>query len=198
MPGTSIRRGDRITLRTLEREDLPFVQRASTEPPIRQPLGSDVRTHEDIESAYEEDDDQRLLVCLDGPDPGPRPAACDHDAAPDAGETRPIGLVTVGAVNWKRPELSYWLIPEVHDEGYGTEAVGLAVEYAFRTRAVPAVAAGVYAFNDASRALLESLGFEREGRLRRHSFTDGEWHDLLKYGLLREEWDGGEEAGLPD
>lgn len=189
MPGTLIRRGDRVTLRTLEREDLEFVQRASTEPSIRHPLGSVVRNREDVETAYEEDDGQRLLVCLDGPDAGPRPDACNPDADPTPGTTRPIGLVTVGAVDWKRPELSFWLVPEVHGEGYGTESVGLAVDYTFQTRAVPAVAAGAYDFNDASRALLESLGFECEGRLRRHSFTDGAWHDLLKYGLLREEWD---------
>lgn len=96
--------------------------------------------------------------------------------------------MSVEAVNWTRPELSYWLIPEVHGEGYGREAVALAVEFVFRSRAVPAVAAGVYAHNDASRGLLESLGFREEGRLRRHSFTDGEWRDIVKYGLLREEW----------
>jgi RimJ/RimL family protein N-acetyltransferase len=59
------------------------------------------------------------------------------------------------------------------------------VEFGFRSRAVPAVAAGVYAHNDASRGLLRSLGVREEGRLRRHSFTDGEWRDIVNYGSSR-------------
>ncbi len=44
------------------------------------------------------------------------------------------------------------------------------------------------------RTLVERLGFEREGRLREHTFWHGEYHDTLMYGLLREEWDGGFES----
>jgi RimJ/RimL family protein N-acetyltransferase len=79
-------------------------------------------------------------------------------------------------------------VQECHGEGYGSEAVSLAVDYCFRTYAHPAVGAGAFAFNDASRALLESLGFTEEGRARRDTFVDGEYRDLIRYGLLREEW----------
>lgn len=188
MPGTRVAAGNRVTLRTAEREDLPFTQRAATEPAVRHPLGSPVRARDELERRREEGDDLELLVCLDGPDPGPNPESVEED--PTSGETRPVGAVTVEDVDWKRPELSYWLVPEVHGEGYGRDAVATAVDFVFRTRAVPAVEAGAYAFNDASRRLLESFGFTEEGRRRRHSFTDGEWADLVEYGLLREEWEG--------
>lgn len=179
MPGATIERGDRVTLRTVESEDVAFLQRGCTNPEIRYPLASRVRTRDEIEAALAESGDDRLLVCLDdGAGPG----------APEADETRPIGVVTVEDVDWKRPELSYWLVPEVHGEGYGSEAVALAVDYVFRTYGAPAVSARAFAFNDASRGLLESLGFAEEGRLRKFMFVDGAHVDCVLYGLLREEW----------
>jgi len=188
MPGTRIAAGERVTLRTVEREDVPFLQRAFTEPRIRYPLGNAVRNREEIADDFEDHDGTRFLVCLDGDDPGPDPDAVAADRDPDAGETRPIGSVGVEDADWKRPELGYWLVPEVHGEGYGAEAVALVVDYVFRTHDHPAVGAGAYEFNDASRGLLESLGFEEEGRTRRDRFIDGEYVDTVRYVLLREEW----------
>ncbi|WP_254768292.1 GNAT family N-acetyltransferase [Salinilacihabitans rarus] len=182
MPGAAIERGDRVTLRTAESEDVEFLQRGCTNPEIRYPLASRVRTRDEIEAALAESDDDRLLVCLDADGAGP--------GAPEADETRPIGVVNVEDVDWKRPELSYWLVPEVHGEGYGSEAVALAVDYVFRTYGTPAVSARAFAFNDASRGLLESLGFAEEGRLRKFMFVDGTHVDCVIYGLLRTEWDG--------
>ncbi len=48
--------------------------------------------------------------------------------------------------------------------------------------------AEAYDFNDASRGLLESLGFTEEGRRRKYMFVDGAHRDMVQYGLLREEW----------
>jgi len=50
------------------------------------------------------------------------------------------------------------------------------------------VGAVAYEDNDASRGLLESLGFSEEGRIRKDRFIDGEYADTIHYGLLREEW----------
>lgn len=44
MPGTRVAEGERVTLRPVEREDLTFTQRAATDPAIRYPLGSVVRS----------------------------------------------------------------------------------------------------------------------------------------------------------
>ena len=99
-----------------------------------------------------------------------------------------IGQVNVTDADYKRPELGYWLVPTVHGEGYGTESVSLAIDYAFRTYDAPAVGAEAYDFNDASRGLLESLGFTEEGRRRKYMFVDGAHRDMVQYGLLREEW----------
>lgn len=177
MPGARVARGERVTLRIVEEEDVPFLQRGSATPEIRYPLGNPVRSREEFEVSTDGTD--RFLVCLDDDaDPG-RPAE---------GAVQPIGAVTLTGVDYKRPELGYWLVPAVHREGYGTEALVLAIDYAFREYDTPTVGAEAFDFNDASRGLLESLGFSEEGRKQDFMFVDGSYRDMVMYGLRREDW----------
>ena len=180
MPGARVASGERVTLRTVEAEDVPFHQRAFANPGIRYPIGNPVRNREQVEVPADDDAGDQFLVCLDGEDAGP--------GQPDEEDVRRIGVVYVDDADWRRPELGYWLVPEVHGEGYGTEAVALVVDHVFRTYDHPAVGASAFDFNDASRGLLESLGFSEEGRVRRDRFIDGAYRDTIVYGLLREEW----------
>ncbi|MFB9807103.1 GNAT family N-acetyltransferase [Haladaptatus pallidirubidus] len=55
-----------------------------------------------------------------------------------------------------------------------------------RSRNLRRVSAQVGSVNEASIELLESLGFEHEGTLREATWFQGEYHDMLWYGLLRE------------
>lgn len=66
----------------------------------------------------------------------------------------------------------------------------LACGYAFRERRLNKVHEGVYAVNPASARVLEKVGFQQEGTLRQHAFVDGEYVDVLYYGLLAEEFEG--------
>jgi ribosomal-protein-alanine N-acetyltransferase len=181
MPGALIERGPAVTLRVAEAEDAAFFQRAGANPDLRYPLAGVVFTREETTERIVESDEDRFIVCLDDAEAGP--------GTPDTDRSRPVGGVTVEDADWKRPELTYWIVPEAQGQGYGKEAVGLAVDYAFRTYATPAVGAGAYAFNDASRGLLESLGFEQEGVKRGYMFVDGAYRDLVEYGLRRDDWD---------
>lgn len=180
MPGARVQQGDRVTLRTVEDEDVQFLQRGFTNSALRYPLGSSLKTRTQIEAWLENDDADQFLVCLDEETAGPE--------SPDETDVRPIGFVSVNDADWRRPDLVYWLVPEVHGEGYGTEAVSMVIDYVFRVYDVPAVGATAYDFNDESRGLLESLGFAEEGRIRKDRFVDGSYRDTIQYGLLREEW----------
>ena len=48
--------------------------------------------------------------------------------------------------------------------------------------------AEIYAFNERSRKLFESLGFKHEGTLRQNVWKNGGFYDDTIYGLLRDEW----------
>jgi RimJ/RimL family protein N-acetyltransferase len=191
MPGPLVARGERLSLRTTERDDAEFVQRASTNPEIRFPLGNlTIRNGSQMESWFENyiesDESDNFTVCLEDGDADP--------GHPADGDVTPVGAAAVMEADWHRPELAYWIAPEFQGEGYGTEAVSLVVDYVFRTYDTPSVGAGVYDYNEASRGLLESLGFTQEGRLRKDRFVDGEYRDAVVYGLLREEWAGRADA----
>lgn len=165
--------GERVALRPVERDDSRFLRRATTDPDIRVSLGAAApqnrhQAEEFLEETVEGEDSIALLVSLDG---------------------GPIGYVAAKHTDRPRPELVYWFVPERHGEGYGTEAVGLFAGYLFRTIDCHGLSARVYEFNGGSRGLLESLGFEREGRLRESWFARGEYVDVLRYGILRREWE---------
>ncbi|PSQ49351.1 N-acetyltransferase [Halobacteriales archaeon SW_6_65_15] len=183
MPGARIERGDRVALRTVEREDASFLQRAYANPELRHPLGRRLKNVSQVEAKFEElaaDDEQdQFLVCIEGDDAPP--------GRPADGEVTPVGLVVARNVT-RRPNVAFWVVPDYQRDGYATEAVSLVIETLFRSYDVPSIGAGVYDFNEASQGLLESLGFTREGRQRKYKFVDGEYRDNLKYGLLREEW----------
>ncbi|WP_458205437.1 GNAT family N-acetyltransferase [Haladaptatus sp. NG-SE-30] len=183
MPGARVVSGERVTLRTVERDDLQFLQRADTDPELREPLGETVKNLRQVEEEFERQwgHDDVFLVCLDGNDVG--------SGYPDEGDVRRIGLCVASGQRRSRPVIGYWLVPEVHGEGYGKEAVSLVIDYVFQVYSHPAVGADAFAHNEASRGLLESLGFTLEGRLRKEEYWDGQYRDRVVYGLLRSEWD---------
>lgn len=180
MPGAWVASGERVTLRTLEQEDLPDLQRVYTNPDIRYPLGASLKNLKQLEDEFDEGFGDAFVICLDGDEAGP--------GSPDKDDVRRIGFILVKESEPYRPELAFALVPEVHGEGYAKDAVSLAVEYVFRTHEHPGVYAWTFPSNEASRGLLKSLGFTEEGRARKDYFNDGEYRDRIHYSLLRREW----------
>lgn len=174
MPGPVFMAGDRVALTTVEEADLDAFVRARSDPDLRVPLGIDsAGNRDDVEEFFEEtissEDSFWFVVAVDG-------------------ET--VGSVTFTEVNESAGdgELSYWILPEHQGEGYASDAVALLLEYGFDELRLHRVTADCYATNDASRGLLETLGFSREGRFRDAAFLEGEYEDVLRYGLLEGEW----------
>lgn len=168
MPGAVFRRGDRVTLRTVEPEDYEFVTRHWTEPPNRYAMNQcrperESEIADAIESAGV--DEAHFLVCRDAD---------------------PVGFVWFFHVDdgAGRGEVAYWIAPDHQGNGYATEALELAVAYAFDDRRLHKVMARVMGWNDASRRVLEKVGFEREARLTDHYFVDGDYVDAIVYGLF--------------
>ena len=83
---------------------------------------------------------------------------------------------------------SYAEQPKEQNEGYATEAVALCLQHAFDDRGLQRVWAQVTAGNEASKRVLETSGFQREGLRREHEYANGERVDVCYYGLLASEW----------
>jgi len=91
----------------------------------------------------------------------------------------------------RRAEVGYALRSDHWGRGLAAEAVTLALDWAFRTLMLHRIEADIDPRNDASRRLLERLGFRREGLLRERFFVDGEASDSEFHGLLAQEWKRG-------
>ena len=103
-----------------------------------------------------------------------------------------IGNVTLNEIRWIHRtadtsivlwEKSFW------GKGYATEAWRLLLNYAFRSLGLRKITACLVEGNLGSQKTLEKLGFKQEGRLRKQWLLDGEWRDVLKYGILVDEYD---------
>lgn len=96
---------------------------------------------------------------------------------------------TAGFNHWDRPnslaEIGYDLMRDHWGKGLMTEALSSVVEFGFEAMALNRIEADITVGNAASAAVLEKLGFRREGLFRQRSFWKGSHHDLWFYGLLR-------------
>jgi RimJ/RimL family protein N-acetyltransferase len=98
-----------------------------------------------------------------------------------------MGIHFIGPEN-KQCEIGYTIDPKYQKNGYGKESVSGVLDYLFRELDKHRIIASLDPENEASRNLLESLGFRNEGCFKKSILNKGEWGDDLVYALLDEEW----------
>ena len=101
---------------------------------------------------------------------------------------RMIGLLTLTRRKHELGEISYALGIDFRGRGYATEAAGAIMDYAFNTLDLHRIQAKTNSDNLASFRVMERLGMKREGQIREATFRDGQWLDVLVYGILAKEW----------
>lgn len=101
-----------------------------------------------------------------------------------------VGTIDTHHTDARTGVLSYGIaIHEDHRrQGYASDAICLVLRYYFLERRYQKANVGVFSFNEESITLHERLGFTLEGRQRRTTYTAGEYHDLLWYGMTVEEF----------
>jgi RimJ/RimL family protein N-acetyltransferase len=72
--------------------------------------------------------------------------------------------------------------------GLGTDALNALVDFGFGELRLERIWLDVYDFNTRAVRSYEKAGFSLEGRLRRARFGRGEFHDVLRMSILRDEW----------
>ncbi|HYC88930.1 MAG TPA: GNAT family N-acetyltransferase [Thermoanaerobaculia bacterium] len=104
-------------------------------------------------------------------------------------DDRVIGTCTLHALSagHRRAELGYAIARAEWGKGYGSEAAGALVGYAFDVLDLHRLEADVDPRNHASIRCLERLGFRKEGYARERYHLYGTVHDAVLYGLLRHE-----------
>jgi ribosomal-protein-serine acetyltransferase len=98
------------------------------------------------------------------------------------------GFVSLDNVN-KNGEIAYWLIPEFEGRGIITDCVRVLIKYGFTELGLHHIKITCNSENIKSVAIPKRLGFTLEGTLRQESFRNGDYNDMLIFGLLKSEWD---------
>ncbi len=82
--------------------------------------------------------------------------------------------------------LSYKLDFGHIDKGYMSEALKIAINFAFSELKLHRLEANIMPKNINSIILIEKLGFEKEGYSKKYLKINGVWEDHLRYALLNE------------
>lgn len=166
---------ERLLLRPLRRDDLPFAVRHFTDPAVwrfmldDEPITTAEQVAEIVSDYIDEPGDtyNRWVLTLKA-------------------DGTPVG--TCGYHRWSRQhrkaEIGYDLSPAWQGQGYMREAVGVILRHGFGVMDLHRVEALVAVGNERSAHVLRSLGFEREGLLRDSFFSGGRFHDHELYALL--------------
>ena len=75
-------------------------------------------------------------------------------------------------------------------KGIGTKAIGLMLDYGFKTLNFHRIYLRVFEQNKRGIRCYEKVGFHHEGSMREAQFLDGEYVDVLLMSILRKEWRG--------
>lgn len=158
----------------MEAEDADFLTEAVNDPAVRQSLGvSEPRSrahHEEwIEEEVEGGDGITLLVVADD---------------------EPVGVVSTVWIADRNGHaiLSAWVAADAHGQGYGSDATTTFIDYLFDEKRMHSVRAEAYETNEASNALLSSVGLEHVGTIPEGAFVDGEFVDSHVYATTVDDW----------
>ena len=84
-------------------------------------------------------------------------------------------------------ELGYYIAEPYWGKGIMTEAIRQMIAYIFENTDIVRIFAEPYVFNEASCRVLEKVGFQFEGVLRKNAIKDGQMIDMKMYAIIKDE-----------
>lgn len=150
--------------------------------------------------------DSQWLRLLDSEPPRPRTEAQhrksdEEESLPDGkgygfcfrtlADDKLIGFVYLSIVSWVHGDAFVSIGIGNREElgkGYGTDAMRLALRYAFAELGLHRVSLNVFSNNARAIRSYEKAGFRREGMLREAMLREGTRLDIIYMGVLRHEW----------
>jgi RimJ/RimL family protein N-acetyltransferase len=105
--------------------------------------------------------------------------------------SQPIGSIGLSQINLKDREAMFGIAigeKEYWGKGYGTEAAQLIIRYGFEQLNLHRIFSAAYSFNERSLKVHRKLGFVEEGIRRKAVFKNGQYWDMVEFGILVDEW----------
>jgi RimJ/RimL family protein N-acetyltransferase len=100
-----------------------------------------------------------------------------------------IGNASIHGIDWVSRTAWFGLFigePSAWNRGFGSDAIGTLVRFAFDEMNLVKLRINVFDYNDRAKHILEGRGFVTEGRLRRDFYREGTWHDLVILSIFRD------------
>ena len=169
-------KGKRVTLRSIERSDIPtfvrwFNDRAVTRFLARQQPMSLAEEERWFEHRLE------------------NPEGFIFGIAAEDGAL--VGNIGLHQINWKDRHAMLGIVigeKEYWGRGYGTDAISTMLRFAFNEQNLHRVWLYVYPENERALRCYERCGFQIEGREREGRFQDGDYRDNIRMSILSHEF----------
>lgn len=102
-----------------------------------------------------------------------------------------IGNISLQRIDWinRSAELAclFW-DKEYWGKGYGTESCKLLFKHGFEKLNLNRIWTGTAETNTGMRHIAEKLGMRQEGIFRNTVYLEGQYVNVVEYGILKEEW----------
>jgi len=106
-------------------------------------------------------------------------------------DQRIIGACNLSQIfrgNLRQAFLGYWVGAAFSGRGYMTDALYLALRYAFKNLKLHRIEANIQPENEDSKRLAARAGFRLEGFSPRYLKVVGRWRDHERWAICREDW----------
>ena len=179
--GVVITRGRCIHLRTMTLSDLEELSRWADDAHLSRMVGSELlQVYKDV---YEKDASFYDALLVDT-------TQIVFMIVANANPVRPVGLVRLFNIHQSEGYAGIETIlgdRRASRQGYGVQASRLMAYYGADVLGLRRFEAKAYEYNPLSINTLKRNGFTHEGTLRKASWRDGRYWDILVFGLLRHE-----------
>lgn len=172
------RKGKRVYLRPIQKEDLPHFVRWMNDPEITGFLKMTLPQSEADEEKWFESISNRkdtnviLAICLVGTDE----------------LIGSMGLHKIDHMSGTAMTGSCIGRKDLWGQGYGTEAKMLLLEFAFNTLNLRKIGSAVYSVNPRSKRCLEKCGYREEGCRKKQHWRQGQYVDEFIMAVFREDF----------
>lgn len=168
--------GEKIILRPFLPEDFSYMEECLEDPEVTKFTGSDSGfDREFVIEWYNARNIQEDRLDL---------------AIVDKRQQIPVGEAVINEYDEKKHSMNFRILigPRGRDQGFGTEATKLIIDYIFRNTDLKQITLGVYAFNPRAQRVYEKIGFVMESIDKDDLEYEGELIDAYNMILTRERW----------
>jgi len=115
----------------------------------------------------------------------------------DKDSSEKVGYIGFENINFVEGHsgFGFFIRSSFRGKGFGSEALRLILEYGFLHLRLRRIYTEILETNIASQKVVKNLGFIEEGRLRKQAYRNGNYIDVLVFGIISDEFKRVDELG---